>query len=174
MSDSPVPVNATDNTAKRNIIAFIAVSCAWVALDQLTKSLLAMYPEGTIVTDSILGIFDIRLIHNSGAAWGLMNQSAVGLGIFAAVVCVLLIACVIIRRNSALVIEPIALALIFAGGVGNAIDRLANGYVIDFINFDFISFPVFNVADIGVTCGFVLLIAVIVIEKYRVPKNGDR
>ena len=46
----------------------------------------------------------------------------------------------------------------FSGGLGNAFDRFAQGYVIDFIDFTFIDFPVFNIADIGVTCGFVLLV----------------
>ena len=47
--------------------------------------------------------------------------------------------------------------MVVAGGIGNAIDRFLMGYVVDFICADFIDFPIFNVADIGVTCGFVLL-----------------
>ena len=47
----------------------------------------------------------------------------------------------------------------FAGGIGNALDRFTLGYVVDFVDFTFIDFPVFNVADIGVTCGFVVFIA---------------
>ena len=50
-------------------------------------------------------------------------------------------------------------ALIVAGGLGNALDRFTLGYVVDFIDTTFISFPTFNVADIGVTCGFVLFFA---------------
>ena len=49
--------------------------------------------------------------------------------------------------------------VVVAGGLGNAIDRFALGYVVDFIEPVFIDFPVFNVADIGVTCGFVLFFA---------------
>ena len=45
-----------------------------------------------------------------------------------------------------------------SGGLGNAIDRFSQLYVVDFIDFTFIDFPIFNVADIGVTCGFVLLV----------------
>ena len=55
-------------------------------------------------------------------------------------------------------LETIALALVCSGGLGNAIDRFSQLYVVDFIDFTFIDFPVFNVADIGVTCGFVLLV----------------
>ena len=51
------------------------------------------------------------------------------------------------------------IALIVAGGLGNALDRFTLGYVVDFVDTVFISFPTFNVADIGVTCGFVLFFA---------------
>ena len=59
------------------------------------------------------------------------------------------------RRYSPLYI---CLTVILAGAVGNLIDRIMNGFVVDFIYFQIINFPVFNVADIGVTCGFALLV----------------
>ncbi|MEG0375546.1 MAG: signal peptidase II, partial [Raoultibacter sp.] len=52
-----------------------------------------------------------------------------------------------------------SIGLLIGGAIGNAIDRFTLGYVVDFIDFTFIDFPVFNVADIGVTCGFVIFIA---------------
>ena len=55
-------------------------------------------------------------------------------------------------------IQLFCVAIVAAGGIGNAVDRLATGYVVDFICFDFIDFPVFNIADIGVTCGILILI----------------
>ena len=61
------------------------------------------------------------------------------------------------QRNEVNACQTVGIALIVAGGIGNAIDRFMQGYVVDFIEFSFIDFPVFNVADIGVTCGFVLL-----------------
>ena len=51
-----------------------------------------------------------------------------------------------------------SVAIVAAGGIGNAIDRFVTGYVVDFICFDFVNFPVFNIADIGVTCGILLLL----------------
>ena len=57
-----------------------------------------------------------------------------------------------------------------AGGIGNALDRFTLGYVVDFIEPVFIDFPVFNVADIGVTCGFVLFLAGMLLSWHR----GDR
>ncbi len=55
--------------------------------------------------------------------------------------------------------EAVGIALIVAGGLGNALDRFTLGYVVDFIDTGVISFPTFNDADIGVTCGFVLFFA---------------
>ena len=60
--------------------------------------------------------------------------------------------------HRATALETCALSLIAAGGIGNAIDRFVNGFVVDFIDLTFMDFPVFNIADIGVTCGFVLLV----------------
>lgn len=57
------------------------------------------------------------------------------------------------------------MGLVAAGGIGNAIDRFALGYVVDFIQPLFIDFPVFNVADIGVTCGFVLLVLSLLLQR---------
>ena len=63
--------------------------------------------------------------------------------------------------------QLILIAIIAAGGIGNAIDRLVTGYVVDFICFDFIDFPVFNIADIGVTCGITILAAILLYQSFR-------
>ena len=53
-------------------------------------------------------------------------------------------------------------ALVVAGGIGNAIDRFIQGYVVDFIELSFMDFPVFNIADIGVTCGVALIFIAVI------------
>ena len=65
--------------------------------------------------------------------------------------------------------ERLALGLIFGGGLGNLISRILDGYVIDFINIYII--PIFNVADIAITCGCILLaLSVLVIEPLRIKE----
>ena len=64
-------------------------------------------------------------------------------------------------------LETTGIALVVAGGLGNALDRFTLGYVVDFIEPVFIDFPVFNVADIGVTCGFVLVVLGLVLRERR-------
>ena len=66
------------------------------------------------------------------------------------------------------------MAMIAGGGIGNQIDRIINGEVVDFLNFQFIDFPVFNVADCFVTVGCVLaVISVIFIDKWILFDNKD-
>ena len=62
------------------------------------------------------------------------------------------------KANEINVVQTLGIALIAAGGIGNAIDRFSQGFVTDFIAVTFVDFPVFNVADIGVTCGVVILV----------------
>lgn len=65
-----------------------------------------------------------------------------------------------------------SLTLLFAGALGNAIDRIFRGYVVDFIETAFIDFPVFNVADIAITCGAVIM-AIYIIFFDKDEKNGE-
>lgn len=113
------------------------------------------------VTGPDFGLVDLTLVHNRGAAFGMGQGSGV---IFITIALVIIVAVIVWlavgKRHVAL--EVISLALVAAGGIGNCIDRLTTGYVVDFIRFTFVDFPVFNVADICVTCGVALfLIAVI-------------
>ena len=74
-------------------------------------------------------------------------------------VCAALTAYLVVAARRANLVEVVGIALVVAGGLGNALDRFTLGYVVDFIDTTFIEFPTFNVADIGVTCGFVLFFA---------------
>ena len=129
----------------------------WVALDQFTKSLVAGQELGKMFAGPFFGLIDFRLVPNTGGAWGMFEGNTLALGVFSLVVCALLIGYYIWQRNEVNLVQTVGIGLIVAGGIGNAIDRFAQGYVVDFIEFSFFDFPVFNVADIGVTCGFVIL-----------------
>lgn len=141
----------------RNASVLGAVALAWLAIDALSKHWADQGQVGELIGAGIPGIFDFRLIHNTGAAWGMLDDSTFALGIFAVIFCALLLLLAHLRREKASVMEMVGFGMVLAGGIGNAIDRFANGYVVDFIETTFIDFPVFNVADIGVTCGFVIL-----------------
>jgi signal peptidase II len=66
------------------------------------------------------------------------------------------------------------LAMILGGGIGNLIDRLQYGYVVDFIEFRLIKFPVFNVADISVVCGSILLILYVLLVEPKIASNKEK
>jgi len=121
-----------------------------------------------------MGLVDIRLVHNTGGAWGIFSDSTFGLGIFSLIVCLAIAVFFFVTVKQTSRLQTIAFALIVAGGIGNAIDRFMQGYVIDFIEFSFFDFPVFNVADIGVTCGFALLIISMFVMMRADGSEGDR
>ncbi|MBQ9021794.1 MAG: signal peptidase II [Eggerthellaceae bacterium] len=150
------------------LVVFVLLSAVWLLLDRITKVWANTHEVGEVFVDDIAGLFEFRLVHNTGAAWGMLADSTFALGIFSIIVCVVLLVILFTYiRTSASLASAVFLALIFAGGLGNAIDRLSFSYVIDFINAKFISFPVFNVADIGVTCGIALLLISMFIHERR-------
>ena len=145
----------------RNTLVFAASALVWLVVDRLTKALADVGAPGTVLWPGIPGVFDLQLVHNTGAAWGLFAGNPAALGWVALVICAVVLVGGHLRRSTASVPEMLGYALILAGGAGNAIDRFTNGYVVDFFNFDLIGFPVFNVADIGVVVGFVLVAIVL-------------
>ena len=157
------------------LAVFLVVSILWIALDRLTKMMVAGNEVGEVFVENVAGLFEFKLIHNTGAAWGILSESTLGLGIFSVVVCALIfVLFLVFFRKEGNMGQVLGLALVFAGGVGNAIDRLAYSYVVDFINATFIDFPVFNVADIGVTCGIaIFLIATLVGGRSGKAEAGD-
>lgn len=143
----------------RNAAIFVPLAVLWLALDMATKAYFNGFAVGQVVAGPFLGLFQFRLVHNTGAAWGMFDDSTFALGVMSVVVCVALTAYLFTAGKCAGAVETVGVALIVAGGLGNAIDRFTLGYVVDFIDTTFINFPTFNVADIGVTCGFVLFFA---------------
>lgn len=160
----------TRKGANRRRIAFAVVALAWVAFDQVTKAQFQGVQLGRVVFGPVLGLFDFRLVYNTGGAWGVFSDATLALGVFSVLVCVAAAFYFVVAAESLNWAETIGFSLIVAGGIGNAIDRFLLGYVVDFIEFSFFDFPVFNVADIGVTCGFVLLIIGLLADYIRAAK----
>lgn len=141
---------------RRNLCVFAAVVLLWLAADIATKAVCDGYGLGEVIAGPFLGLVQFRLAHNTGAAWGMFDDSTFALGVMSLLVCAALTAYLIATAKRANLMEVVGVALVVAGGLGNALDRFTLGYVVDFIDTTFIEFPTFNVADIGVTCGFVL------------------
>lgn len=155
------------STRTRSFIVFGVIAVAWWAFDRIVKMGIDTVSPGTIIARNVLGLFNFQLVHNTGAAWGIFGDSTTALGIFSLIVCAGVLAYVFAyRKGEGWLPETVSLALVFAGGLGNAFDRLTMGYVVDFINCTFIDFPVFNIADIGVTCGIALFFITLIIEGH--------
>lgn len=109
----------------------------------------------------IHGFISFIYVHNSGAAWGIFSGRSIFLIIISIIVIALFIAFYVLRlrkfKDKISLWLSVSLGFIAGGCFGNLIDRIAFGYVRDFINFDFMNFPVFNVADICLTVGIILL-----------------
>ena len=137
------------------IAAFAALI---VGLDQWTKYLIIEKVPLHTDLDSILGIFHITHTKNTGAAWGML-EGQTWLFVLVMVLFLAFIVLVIWRKWVTKKFELVCLAAILGGGLGNMIDRIfRDGVVTDMIEFDFIKFPVFNVADCFITLGCAALL----------------
>ena len=130
-----------------------------VALDQITKAMtIASIPLHTRVP-FFDGVFHFTYVQNTGAAFSsFLGQQ----WLFALIFAVFTVLLIYEMKKNTMGFKPFerwCLVAIWAGGLGNMIDRVRLGYVVDMIEVEFIRFPVFNVADCYITCGCVLLIA---------------
>ncbi len=152
------------------LLSDIIAICALVALDQYTKYLAVIHLKDKPAYIIINGILELNYLENKGAAFGMLqNQKA--FFIFVAVVILSVIGYVLFKMPNGRKyrILHLLLSLIAAGAIGNMIDRIRLNYVVDFIYFVLINFPIFNVADMYVTVST----AVLVILLLFVYKEDD-
>jgi signal peptidase II len=143
---------------KRKIASFLMILpiILIIGLDQLTKFIL----NNNLVLNSpypvIKGFFYLTLVHNRGAAFGILKNQLL-LFILSSIFAIILIYFNLkkSRNKKKFSLNDLALGLILSGAIGNLIDRLFLGYVVDFL--DFRVWPVFNIADSAITVGAILL-----------------
>jgi len=131
-----------------------------LALDQITKYLIQLKLSTVGASVPLIdGFVQLTNVHNTGAAWGMLSGYRWLFIPMTLIVAGLLIFAIIRFRKKFCVFSRITLALLFAGAVGNFIDRLLLGYVRDFIDITpWFSFPVFNIADSALSIGCVFLV----------------
>ena len=105
---------------------------------------------------SFTPLIDFTYVQNTGAAFSIMSGKMGVLSIVSVAFCISVVVYWILKRPTQRLL-CISLAMIFGGALGNAVDRIFYGFVVDFIETTFIDFPVFNIADIGITVGVALL-----------------
>jgi signal peptidase II len=145
----------------RKLAPWYALAVLVLLLDQLTKHWVSAsfdYGEARAVT----GFFNLVLTHNRGAAFSFLASAAGwqrGFFIAIALIAIVVIS-VLLARHSGEKLFCLALALILGGAMGNVLDRIALGYVVDFLDFYIAGWhwPAFNLADSAITLGAVLLV----------------
>ena len=105
------------------------------------------------------GVVSVSSSHNTGAAWSILNQHTWLLILISVIFIILLILANIYFFKNKNYLYATAMGLILSGAICNLFDRIAFGYVRDFISLEFINFPIFNIADIAITIGVILLCA---------------
>ena len=131
-----------------------------LAADQISKYLVQLYlsPVGTSVP-VVDGLVQLTNVHNTGAAWGMLDGFRWLFIPLTLIVAGLLIIVMIRFRKNLTVFSRITLALLFSGAVGNFVDRVLLSYVRDFVDITpLFNFPVFNVADSALSVGCVMLV----------------
>ncbi len=152
-------------------LPFLGLIAGLVALDQAAKAvvvkLIPFYGNVSVIP----GFFSISHIHNRGAIFGTFSQSGSPIvTIFLAAASLFALVMVVVyffRTPASQMGMKVSLALIMAGALGNFIDRIGRGYVVDFMEFHVrrAYFPTFNVADSCITIGALLLILIFVIRR---------
>ena len=134
---------------------FLSLSIFIVLLDQFTKYLM-FYNKKLFINKDFL-LFKLDFVKNFGAAFNIFSGSRIFLSLISIFFSILLIY-LIFRKNTLNLFDLYSYSFILGGTIGNGIDRVSKGFVVDFINLNFINFPIFNIADISINIGFILLL----------------
>ena len=140
---------------KDNRFYFILISILIIFTDQFTKNIININHKSLINNDLIL--FSIDYVKNYGAAFNILNGSRIFLSTVSIIITLVLIYFILNKKNLSN-LDLLSYCFILGGTIGNGIDRVTKGYVIDFINLNFINFPVFNIADISINIGIIFII----------------
>lgn len=154
---------------KALVFLLVIIGILLVVADQLVKlwAVSALEPVGSITV--IENVFSLTYVENTGAAWGMMAGAKWYLILMPIIIIIAVLAFLIIKKLK----DPILLwacMLVISGGIGNLIDRIFRGFVVDYLHATFIDFPVFNLADCCITIGAGLLILYVILSEIKERK----
>lgn len=153
----------------------VFISLVIIIVDIISKLLVS---NNLLLNKSITVIpnfFYLTYAHNYGGAWSIFNDSTLVITIISFIV-ILVIIYYLIKNKVSKTIEKIGYSLLLGGAIGNLIDRIINGYVIDFLDFYIFEydFPIFNVADIGIVVGIIVLLISMCLEEFKNDNKRNR
>ena len=163
-----------------SIFLAISIFIFTLMLDFLTKGLIIsnLIPSVGDRIGVIPKFISFIYVRNTGAAWGILGGRPVFLIIMSILILGLFITYYVLRvkkvKNNSSCLLGISVGLIAGGCIGNLFDRIVFGYVRDFINFDFMNFPVFNFADVALTFGVIIMIVYFLFYYSKEEKTENR
>ena len=165
----------------KTVFVAIIVVVLVLVFDMLTKYLLigSLIPNVGDQASFIEGFINFVHVQNDGASGGILGGQTALLIVITLVLLGVLVWYYLLKlkegQNKYLTLLSVAMGMIFGGSLGNLYDRVIFGYVRDFINFQFINFPVFNIADSAITIGVILLVIYFICEYiFAVKKEKKR
>lgn len=148
---------------------YVAISLIIIVLDQITKFYAIKMLKGNTPIIIIKNFLQLNYVENFGAAFGILQNKKVFFVVMTTIVVIGII--IYIKTNINLTtIMKIALTMVVGGAIGNLIDRIRLGYVIDFVDVNFwglYDFPVFNIADSSIVIATFLICYLVVFNKYE-------
>ena len=141
-----------------------------VAFDQITKYFASLKHADGSVAKFIPGVVQFKYAENTGMAFSMLSGARWVFIALTVVVCVGVFYYLFSNRCKNLWLYW-SLGVILSGGIGNLIDRIRFGYVVDFIEPTFVNFAIFNIADCAVTCGAVVLVGYLLYDAFKDVKK---
>ncbi|MCH5213264.1 MAG: signal peptidase II [Oscillospiraceae bacterium] len=151
-------------------LIWLAFAAVIVIADQAVKrSILAGYVQN-MKFGELPGVADFIYVKNTGAAFSMLSNNTFILGVLSVIFCVAVVIYWFIGKKKH-VMRSLALTLLFAGALGNAIDRIAYGFVVDFISIKWFNFPVFNIADMAIVGGAIAAVIYFIFLDKEEPEH---
>ncbi|HDT8027818.1 TPA: signal peptidase II, partial [Enterococcus faecalis] len=138
----------------RLLVAYFLISALLVGLDQWSKYLTVQNISLGETKEFIPGFLSLTHLRNTGAAWSLLEGKMIFFYVITVIVSVVIIY-LLIKNYKKSIWYSVGLSFVLAGAIGNFIDRVRLGYVVDMLQTDFMNFPIFNVADSTLVVGVI-------------------
>lgn len=153
-----------------SLLWYLIIAAATVAVDQISKyiTVLCLKPDGDFTVWE--GVLHFTYVENRGAAFGMLSDNRWVFMVTSVILIAAVLAVMIIYVRKIPPFLGVSLAFVLGGGIGNMIDRIACGYVVDFINVVLIDFAVFNIADSFICIGAGLMFIYVIVSEVKEDK----
>lgn len=155
------------------MILWAVIAVLIIVADQISKYLVVHSVSVYDTLEVIPKVLDFVYVRNTGAAFSILDNMTWLLGLISIIFCALALVFVIKKKPKDKMLM-LSLSMLFGGAMGNGIDRIFRGFVVDFIETAFMNFPVFNIADISITVGAAILIIYIMKKDAADMKNKEK